>query len=253
MTEFAIGRNFEKPSGRLDCAAQLWFHDNIMTLIQLNYDYDKLKTSMRYWLLGRGFHNAYRAMEFGLHHHTGERKDGMPEFSHQIFQAQFARTLESSLMHPEEVLATIFLHDVVEDCSVASTIIHDEFGEAIARPVWLMTDVDDNGHEKPTAAYFAAMDMCPVASICKGIDRMHNFQSMLEVFDEAKQRGYIQETRTHIITMMKRARKLFPTQEPAYQNIKHVLLTQIELIEKMHKAVSDYERNKPPPPMGTSY
>ncbi len=203
--------------------------------IELNYDYDKLRTAMRYWLLGSGWHVALKAMEMGLTAHDGERKNGNPEFSHQMFQAQYARTLPA-LMFPEETLAVIFLHDIVEDHDVPISTIHAEFGEMIGNGVDLMSDVDAQGKERPLELYYPAMVSSPLASLAKGIDRMHNFQSMLDVFDLEKQQRYIEETRSHILPMMKDARKRYSQQEPAYQNIKHVLLTQMDLIQAMHRA-----------------
>ena len=205
------------------------------TKIELNYDYEKAKTALRYWLLGREWHVALKAMEMGLDHHTGLRKNGNPEFSHQMFQAQYARTLPS-IMYPEETLAVIFLHDIVEDHDVAISTIHADFGEMIGNGVDLMTDVDAQGNERPPEVYYPAMVTSPLTSLAKGIDRMHNFQSMRDTFDLAKQDRYIEEARTHILPMMKLARKKYTQQEPAYQNVKHVLLTQIELILAMHAA-----------------
>ena len=205
--------------------------------IQLQYDYDKLRTSLRYWLQGRGMHTALKAMQFGMDHHTGERKNGHPEFSHQVFQAQYARTLVDSLLHPEELLATIFLHDIVEDCGVERAEIYRRFGDMVGNAVHLMTDSDESGADLPHENYYPRMAVCPVTSLAKGIDRVHNFQSMLGVFDIAKQQRYIAETREHILPMMKTARRQFVEQEPAYQNVKHLLLTQMELVEYMHASM----------------
>jgi len=208
------------------------------TKINLNYDYEKLKTAMRYWLLGQEYFIAYKAMEMGLLHHNGSRKDGTPEFSHQIFQASFARTLLPSLMYPEETLATIFLHDILEDCDVTYLTLQREFGDSIAKAVSRMTDIEvrdihpSNYKKKlPLDEYYGLMPLSPIASIAKGIDRMHNHQSMTGVFSNEKKQRYINETREHILPMMKIARKRYPSQDAAYHNIKHVLLTQIELIE----------------------
>lgn len=213
--------------------------------IELDYDYDKLRTAMRYWLLGSNWHVALKAMEMGLEAHSGERKNGNPEFSHQMFQAQFARTLPG-LMSPEETLAVIFLHDIVEDHNVPISTIYAEFGTEIGLGVDLMSDVDAQGNPRPPENYYPAMVASPLASIAKGIDRMHNFQSMIGVFTREKQERYIEETREHILPMMKAARKRYTQQEPAYQNIKHVLLTQMDLIRAMHRAANDVEAKAKP-------
>ena len=204
--------------------------------INLDYDYEKLKTAMRYWLLGQEYYMAYKAMEMGLLHHNGSRKDGTPEFSHQIFQASYARTLLPSFIYPEETITTIFLHDIVEDCNVNISEIKSEFDGYIAEAVELMTNVvlvgDKMGRvKKPMGGYYSCMINSPIASLAKGIDRMHNHQSMTGVFSTEKKRSYIDETKMCILPMLKGARKKWPAQDAAYHNIKHVLLTQIELIE----------------------
>lgn len=203
--------------------------------IELDYDYEKSRTAIRYWLLGKGWHVAHQALEMGMEFHTGVRKNGNPEFSHQIFQAQFARTLPN-LIHPEETLAVIFLHDIVEDCDVPIKDIYTAFGELVGVGVGLMSDIDSQGADKPLASYYSSMVESPIASIAKGIDRMHNFQSMMSVFSDPKKSRYIEETREHLIPMLKNARKRYSPQEPAYQNVKHILLTQMELISGMLSA-----------------
>ena len=203
--------------------------------IELDYDYEKSRTAIRYWLLGKGWHVAHDALEMGMEYHTGVRKNGNPEFSHQIFQAQFARTLPD-LIYPEETLAVIFLHDIVEDCDVPIKDIYTRFGELVGVGVGLMSDIDSQGVDKPLESYYAIMVDSPIASIAKGIDRMHNFQSMMSVFSDPKKSRYIEETREHLIPMLKSARKRYSQQEPAYQNVKHVLLTQMELISGMISA-----------------
>lgn len=198
-------------------------------------DYDKLKTALRYWMLGREYHLAHKAMEFGLVYHTGLRKDGvMPEFQHQVSQASFARTLEPHLMYPEETLATIFLHDVVEDTDVVLATIYAEFGELVGHAVGSMTNHIDGAKKSKEIYYGAEMSDDPIASLAKGIDRIHNHQTMIGVFTPTKIDEYMIETNTFILPMLKRARKQFTHQEPAYLNIKHVLLTQMELLQALN-------------------
>jgi len=213
----------------------------VATKIELNLDYDKLKISMRYWLVGKEYWTALKAFEFGLSQHTGTRKDDVtPEFAHQLFQMQYARTLASSFMYPEETLTVIALHDTIEDCEgVNSEYIWEEYGDEIGSAVDLMTNQYPSGRKKLLAEYYETMAIDPLASICKGVDRMHNQQSMQRVFDRKKQLDYIAETRDYILPMMVEARKRFPQQEPAYHNIKIVLLTQMEFVHLLHEGVEN--------------
>lgn len=205
-------------------------------------DYAKLKSAIRYWMLGRGYHTALAAMELGLQHHVGTRKDGVtPEFQHQVEQANFARTLIDSLDDGESVLATIFLHDVVEDPGpdgrkIPIARINDEFGTSVGNSVWLLTNQYPNGEKKPKRDYYDGIATDAIASIVKGCDRFHNQSSMVGVFTHAKQKQYIEETETLVLPMLKTARKKFTRQEPAYQNIKWALKQQIALVKAVHEA-----------------
>lgn len=192
--------------------------------------YEKKKVALRYWLQGRGFHTALRAMEFASRWHVGRRKDGSPEFSHQVWQANFVRTLDGILINPEAQICVAFLHDVVEDYPVSVGEIQELFGSPVAFAVERISKVI-GGNKKSNEEYFGRMAECPIAALGKGVDRMHNHQTMVGAFSAQKQIAYIEETNDWILPMLKNARRRFPEQEAAFENVKHNLLVQIELIE----------------------
>lgn len=203
--------------------------------------FEKKLLTLRQQLVGARYHHALAALEFAIRFHTGVRKDGItPEFQHQVEIALFALTLPD-LMYREEVIATIILHDVREDYDITDREIRDlffqdnEFAARVARAVENMTKVF-RGVKKDEAQLFEAMSQDPIASIAKGCDRMHNLQSMVGVFKLAKQKSYIQEVHDLFLPMLKKARRLFPHQVNAYENIKHILQSQIQLIEAVHQA-----------------
>jgi (p)ppGpp synthase/HD superfamily hydrolase len=208
--------------------------------------FQKKLLTLRQQLIGARYHHALAALEFAHRYHTGLRKDGVtPEFQHQIEIALFALTLPD-LMYRQEVIATILLHDVREDYGVTSDEIRNlffedpEFAERVVRAVENMTK-EFRGVKKDEAVLFEAMSQDPIASIAKGCDRIHNVSSMLGVFTVEKQKIYIQEVVDLFLPMLKRARRLFPHQVNAYENIKHILKSQIQLIEAVHHAMSAAE------------
>lgn len=189
--------------------------------------YEKLRISLRYFLLGKEFYRAADALEFGATYHTGLRKDGItPEFQHQIEITHYLRTLSCSLMFPEDTLTASILHDVTEDYGVLSSVIAERFGNEVAVAVNLL---DKNG--KDPDVYFKGIANSPIASVVKGGDRMHNIQTMIGVFTPEKQAKYIKEVEDYFLPMLKTARRNFVRQESAYENIKHVLNSQIELLK----------------------
>lgn len=204
------------------------------------HTHKKLRAAIRYFLAGKEWHIALKAMNYAEHYHTGTRKDGVtPEFDHQIRIAHFVRTLPD-LMYPQETLATVFLHDVEEDYDIPPGEVGTLFGKQIAFSTRAVTKPSFNNKELAEQyldVYFAGIGNDPIASIVKGGDRVHNLQSMIGTFDLEKQKSYIAEVKTHFLPMLKRARRLFPEQEAAYENIKHMLVSQIELIEAIHGAL----------------
>ena len=197
-------------------------------------DFDKLKTSLRYWLMGRDYTQAIKAMEFAMGYHTGTRKNGDPEFIHQLSQVQYARTLEKQLIDPEGTFVTLFLHDVMEDYGVKFHDIEGMFGGEVAQSVFLMTNCESDGTKKNTDMYYGLMADDPRASFGKASDRLHNLSTMIGVFGSEKQMSYCEQSNNLIIPMLKKARTVFPEQEAAYHNVKHILEIQMELIRAIN-------------------
>ncbi len=191
-------------------------------------DYEKMKIALRYWLIGKGYYKAAEAMAFAEKYHNGERKDGSHEFSHQVSQANLARTLVHHFNFKEEVFIVIFLHDICEDKGISYEEIENRFGLRVANAVRLMTKVY-KGVKTPNDQYYQLMAECEIASVCKGFDRVHNLMSMLGGFKPEKRMEYIKETLEHTIPMLKIARRNFPFQEGVYENIKFIMTNQIQL------------------------
>lgn len=193
----------------------------------------KRQIALRYWLLGKQYYGAVEAMEYAASFHRGVRKDGVtPEFSHQVAIVSQLRTLDSALRYPQEVFTAGFLHDVREDYGVSDAEIVHRFGGQVASAVDALTK-EFRGEKREPASVFDAIGNDPIASVVKLADRVHNHQSMVGVFSEAKMRAYLGETRTYFFPMIRRARRRFPDQEPVYENLKLVLVSQVELIEVM--------------------
>jgi (p)ppGpp synthase/HD superfamily hydrolase len=184
--------------------------------------------AMRYFLLGRNYHTAAAALEFAADLHDGMRKDGRhPEFSHQIFQANYLRTLESGLLFPEETLASTFLHDTCEDCGVGVEEIAARFGDRVATATRRLSK-KLRGRTIPYETYFAEIAKDPVASLVKGVDRGHNIFTMAGAgWGLEKQEKYLDEVSRWFLPMLKEARRAFPQQEAAYENIKALLKVQM--------------------------
>lgn len=199
-------------------------------------DYSKQKTAIRYWLLGKSWHTALAAMDFAEGLHQGLRKDGVtPEFAHQVWIASFIRTLAGLLSRPEAAIASAFLHDVTEDYGTSEPELARRFGPEIARSTWRLSKIRD-GAKLGNDAYYAELATDPIAALVKGVDRTHNLGSMIDAFTPEKQDAYIEETEVFTLPMLKRARRRFPAEEPAFENVKQILITRVALIKALRAA-----------------
>jgi len=210
-----------------------------MTRIRLTFveaKHAKQLAVMRGFLDGRQFYTAADALEFARQLEQGTRKDGKtPKFDHQLSIAQLIITLIPHLMHPEWAVAAAFLHDVMEDHPIEFGDLAERFGDELAEIVWLLSK-KSNGITKDYERYFGDLAGCPTASVVKLADRAHNIQTMQGVFSLEKQQAYLREVEDWFFPLGKTARRAFPAQYGAYENLKILLLCQCQLIRCIHEA-----------------
>jgi len=194
---------------------------------------------LRSQLQGAGYTSALLALEKCLQYHTKTRKGGQPEWSHQIGIALFALTLPH-IRNMEKLICVILLHDVREDYGVGHDeligwFLDREFGLSVALSVDNMTK-EFRGVRRPDEVIFGLLAEDEYGSLAKLCDRIHNLQTMVGVFTIAKQVEYIEEVQTYFHPMLKAAKRRFTHHIQAYENIKHMITSQVELIQHIHKA-----------------
>lgn len=200
-------------------------------------NFEKVKIAVRYRLQGMGYIKALESMYFAESLHTGIRKDGQHEFSHQISQVAFALTMHEKFKYPEETICVIFLHDVCEDKGIGFDIIQNKFGDIVKEGVrkmskkffedGLLKKLDDD-------VYYERLSKSEIGSIAKAIDRWHNISTMLGGFSIDKQKDYIQHTIDSVLPMTKKARKRFPFQSDVYETMKLTINGLIILYKALH-------------------
>jgi len=197
---------------------------------------------MRGFLEGRRFFKAYDALELVKETELGLRKDGQtPKLHHQLSVGRLITTLEPHLLFPEESIASAFLHDLLEDHHEwKHSDLVCRFGERIADAVGVLTK-KDGSMLKDKTAYFAQMSLCPIASVVKLADRGYNLQTMGGVFSSQKKLDYCDEVDTFFFPMIRTARRKFPSQYGAYENLKILLRCQTTLVREYENAIRSYK------------
>lgn len=202
-------------------------------------NHEKRLAALRGHLRGAKMTMALEALEYARKFHSGTRKDGVtPEFAHQVAIGFHVLDLPG-LIHPEETVATVMLHDTVEDYGAHhEDIIRARFGALVHSGVMSVTkkipvfsgEVKIHVIERDEDQLFAEMAEHPIGSIVKPADRSHNQKTMGGVFTHEKQLSYVDFTEQRIITMMNAARKNFPVQYQAYMLLQDKLESQAALV-----------------------
>jgi len=196
----------------------------------------KQRAKLKHWLILRGWKKALQAMEFDAAlEGDKKRKDGeTPSLHHQVSIGRLIYTLAPHLLRPEQTIAVAFLHDVLED--YGEEIELDDFARTFGDEIYVATWATTKkyrGQEKPYDEYFPALADNPIASIVKLADRAHNIQTMQGVFTVDKQRAYIEEVSTWFFPLIRSARRNYPEQYDAYENLKILLRAQVTLLRQV--------------------
>ncbi len=181
------------------------------------------------------WYRAVRALEYAIEKHDGMmRKDGItPYILHPVQVANFLMTLPSLSSHDRRHRVTTvsvgLTHDIIEDCGVSYQTLAGDLGSEIADGTEVMSKVVD-GVKKTELQYFGALGKHIVGSLAKPADRIHNQSTMPGAFTLEKAVRTVEFTREWILPMVKVARRRFPAQELAYENMKVTLNTQIDMV-----------------------
>lgn len=222
-------------------------------------EYKKLKLTLRSELLGFAkfdsrYYQCLKAFDLAEKIHSGFRKDGItPEFYHQLNMLAFSLSIHSMLDKPYYIYTTILLHDADEDypyyvpekfkdsCSTLNDYFSIEFADELdfitrMSKIKHTKNVNPDGSieilsvKKDLNLYFSEIANCPICSVSKGIDRIHNISSMVGVFNNKKMFSYVSDVDELFLPMLKVARKNFLTQRPIYELIKSILCVNCDIL-----------------------
>lgn len=192
---------------------------------------DKMYTYLRGYLVGANMKESLKALGYAREKHNGQfRKGGDPYIVHPLSMACYAVALG---IKDDNVIATVLLHDVAEDCGV--TIENLPFNDTIKRGVRYMTVVKFDGEEKAVTKkrYFTEMIESREAVICKGIDRYNNLSTMAGEFTTEAIVKNILETDEYILPLLKQAKDKWPD----LSDLMFILRTNIRFMNDTLRAI----------------
>ncbi len=201
---------------------------------------EKQKLYLTGLFAGKGMYKAIEAMHLALEFHTGKRQGGEAEVSHQFELVSYAVPLFEDSIHLEKIVCICFLHDIVEDYNYSQEQLVYKFGEDITKNV---VNVSKPVNFKKEAAhyerYYSYVSSSPLSMIVKLIDRLHNFESMLnapEIFTFTKRVKYMEEVETYMIPSAKLVRSEYPEHYQKITFLIRLLKTYMKFIKEYNEA-----------------
>ena len=181
--------------------------------------------------------NTSKALRFMKNAHRGQtRKPSLysttpvPYIVHPLLMACHAHALG---IREDEILASILLHDVCEDCAV--TVQDLPCSDRVKEAVQLLTFVNDGttGKNILKQRYYNAIAQNRIALIVKVLDRCNNISTMASAFPQKRLVSYIDETEAYVMPLFEAARNLIPEYSDALFIIKYHMRSVLESLKAM--------------------
>ena len=170
---------------------------------------DKMYTYLRGFLVGANMGESIKALGFARQQHSLQtRKDGTPYIVHPLSMACYAVALGLS---DDNIIATILLHDVPEDCGIPVEYIsvNNTIRNAVKHMTITKFDTDVDKIETK-CRYFNELLESREALICKALDRYNNLSDApLSLSDDAVAKN-IAETEILLLPVLKQAKAVYP-------------------------------------------
>lgn len=189
-------------------------------------------TYLRGRLDGPGFEQSRAALVFARRAHAGQmRKNGSPYIIHPLEMACDAIACKGAT---DEIIATILLHDVCEDCNIP--LIALPVNDVVKYGVKLMTIRSFEGEEKleTKRRYYHELLDSKEAVVCKAFDRYANLNDAEGVLTEDAIVKNIHETHELLMPVLREAKYEYPELSDMLHTIRTALKRTITMMAKCH-------------------
>lgn len=170
-----------------------------------------------------------KALDYAWEKHADQKRktsvisgEQVPYIVHPLMMACQAHAMG---IHDDTVLAVTLLHDVCEDCGVASEEL--PFPNEIKEAVALLTK-PDSYTQKDQGSYYKGIAGNSSAAIVKALDRCNNVSTMMLGFSIEKIIEYVDETQDYVYPLLDHIKKHYPQYYDAVFVLKYQLVSTIE-------------------------
>lgn len=171
-------------------------------------DVEKLYNYINKFVHDNHMEQSITALDMACRFHEGQtRMEGGPYIIHPLTIVRHGISLG---IRDDNIIATMLLHDVCEDCNISPNQM--PINDTVKAGVKAMTFVVEPGEDKEEARvkYFQNIINNREATITKMFDRCNNVSTMALIFSKQRLLKYIAETDKHVIPLIKKARVRYP-------------------------------------------
>ncbi len=177
---------------------------------------------------------TYEALYYARDKHAGQSRktspftqEHIPYITHPLMMACHAHAMG---IKNDQVLATVILHNVCEDCGVKPE--NPPFSEPVRHSVALLTKPDNySGSDAEKKRYYVGISSDSTASIVKALDRCNNVSLMSLAFSREKIIRYVEETEEYVYPLLEHIKYGDKNYNDAVFLIKYQLKSTMETIK----------------------
>ena len=157
--------------------------------------------------INNNFKESIVALPFMKEKHQGQyrnktwfaRENNVEYINHPLSMAKHSIALG---IYDDNILASILLHDVCEDCGVAYTDL--PCNDTVKEGVKLLSYNKDSKLDKETLKeiYYTEISKNPIATIVKILDRCNNISNMAASFHDTRLINYINDTQMYVFPLL---------------------------------------------------
>lgn len=164
--------------------------------------------------------------------HRGQFRQGrdhVPYIYHPLLMCCHAIAMG---IDDDEILATILLHDVCEDCGKTKQEL--PVNEKVQEAVGLLSFSILNGktEEESKKIYYNNISKNRIAIIVKIIDRCNNISTMATAFDREKMLRYMNDTENYILPLLDIIKKGYPEFYEVAFLVEYQMLSVLESLKR---------------------
>lgn len=200
---------------------------------------DKMYTYLKAFFRGADMTESIKALQYAREKHKDQkRKNGVPYIVHPLSMCCYAAALN---IKDDNIMATLLLHDVLEDCGVSVEQL--PFNDVIKQAVKYMTVIrfeTDRDKRETKSRYYRNLLENKIAVVCKAIDRYNNLSDMPFALSADAIGKNAAETDLFLLPILKEAKEKWAD----LSDILFVLRTNIRSVNDILKLYYEKEYNK---------